>query len=146
MLMPLNRLSGMLLTDSEKALILIELGKLAVIRNEDVEDYCFELWLETLEPKYTLPEIIEMIISARDLKKYGDIKLSCGDVIDNYEKNKKETPVSWVQFLKMLSIYEKKAFEDIQKLAGGKHISLEDYFKHRQYLENRFEEVYGIKN
>jgi len=142
----INLYSELQLSAEDKKLILIKLGKLALIRGESINDYNFELWLEYFCDKgLMLSEIIEMISAAQDLKKYGDVKLSVGDLIDNYEKlkeTKKEVPINWTQFLKILEIYERKALEQINKLAGGNHISVSDYFKHKEYLENQFDKLY----
>jgi len=88
---------------------------------------------------------MDIINRGKDLKKYGGVKLSVGDLIDKYEKineDQKDDPINWTQFLKTLLIYEKKAMAQINALIGGNHITVEVYFKHKQYLENRFEKLY----
>lgn len=133
----------MSLTDNEKKVIAVELGKLTLLRQEKVSDYNFELWIEYFEDAgMTFPEIVQAIKGSRELKKYGGTLLSVGDVVDNYrEAEATERQVSWTTFLRELSKYEKKAQGDI-RLLYGQHIPIETYLRNKQLLETQLENAY----
>lgn len=132
------------LTTNEIKYMVTELSKLILLRGESIQDYNLELWIERLQTDgYSYKQIMEIIHYAGDLKKYGTQLLAYGDIIDNYKKIKDEVKkIDWIEFFRILEIYEKKALNDINSLAGT-HISKEDYFKHKEYLENQFQKLYG---
>jgi len=118
---------------------------MALLRGESVTDYNFVLWVEYLtEQGYDYETMSAIINCGKRLPKYGNVKLAIGDLIDCYEKETEDEtkPIDWTEFFRILKIYEKKAMGNIIKLMG-KHITTEDYFKHKEYLENQFAKHYG---
>jgi len=119
---------------------------MALLRGEKIDDYNFELWFEYFtEQGYSYEAIIEMINIGKTVKRYGSNKLAIGDLIELYnEKHEGEENknINWTEFFRVLKIYEKKAMKDIVGLVG-RHITTEEYFKHKEYLENQFEKLYG---
>jgi len=105
----------MCLGETDKKIIMLELGKLAMLRGEKVGDYAFELWVEKFgESGYSPQEIIEIIELGKNMKKYGGQLLAYGDLISEYVKLRKEEKedeykmsIDWFQFFRVLRIYEK---------------------------------------
>lgn len=115
------------LSETDRKVIIFELGKMAMLRGERVGDYAFELWVERFaESGYSHREIIEIIELGKDLKKYGAQLLAYGDLISEYEKQRKEEEgedyrlsINWRQFFRVLRLYEQ--IEERQMLSTGKN-------------------------
>lgn len=142
----INSFATLQLSNENKKNISVELGKMALLRGESISDYNFELWIEYFtEQGYEYSQIIEIINLGKSLKKFGGNILSIGDLISLYQEKQEEPEnLNWKQFFKMLKIYEEKALNDIQTLCGGKHITLDEYHKHKEYLENQFKIKYQL--
>ena len=133
------------LDSAKRGEIAAELSKMALLRGESVDDYYFELWVEQFgKDGYEYDVIMKIIDNGINCRKYGKV-LAYGDLISAYKEKEQLKNINWREFLRVLKIYEEKALGVIQTLAGGKHITLEIYFKHQEYLENYFFNNYKTK-
>lgn len=127
-------LSRRLFSKDQRIKIAEKLGDLADLRNESVEDYAFEKWIDKFaECGYSFREVEEMIGMAAGLQKYGRELLAFGDVISNYERQRKETSykLKHEEFIRMLRHYEMQNKTLLETLQQGyvhvdRHIELKD--------------------
>lgn len=130
------------LTSDERGHIAAQLSRMALLRGESVEDYFFEMWVEQFgQDGYSYEEVLRIIQFGINSRKYGKV-LAYGDLISSYREAKELKNINWQEFVRVLKIYEEKALGVIQQLSGGKHITLELYLKHQEYLENYYKKNY----